>query len=132
VDASIGYVNSGRQPADLERNMIFKIFTKEEWFSSPSGNFLRLSASECLSRQSFISTSVVYPSISYTMTQRSAPILYADIKLISGENVLALIGCLVYSTFGVIHHSAFCYDYSATESTNINELLVCHVGNAAD
>jgi hypothetical protein len=140
IDVTINYSNSGHQPAKLERSLMLRIFTREDWWSTPSGSVLRSLSNECMARQSFLPTSIVYPSSFYQLSKNSSSgdilvkdsVIRADDKLINGDTVLAITGCFVYMTFGVIHHSAFCYYYHKVTTPDITRLTVCEAGNDAD
>jgi hypothetical protein len=134
VDAVVNYTNAGHQPAKLERGLLFRTFTKTDWWSSPSGFVLRSLSNACMSKQDFTPTSIVYPSTAYqlsTVTNASGAI-YADSTLLNGDTVLAITGCFIYSTFEKIHHTSFCYYFQKISTPDIGRLTVCEAGNDAD
>jgi hypothetical protein len=134
VNAVVNYTNAGHQPAKLERSLSFRTFTKDDWWSFPSGFVLHSLSNACMSKQDFTPTSIVYPSTAYqlsTATNESSRI-YADDKLVSGDTVLAINGCFIYKTFENVHHTAFCYYFHKVSTPDINHLTVCEAGNDAD
>ena len=132
VDVKISVRNIGQEPA---KNFVWHIapaFTSfQESDSSEktkSDNFVK----ECRSRKPKMGSQVIYPSASagYIFNTRFDSSLITD-KVISGEKILMVNGCLIYTSFEQTRHSSFCY-YFVNGQSRPGEWNLCTSGNEAD
>ena len=63
-----------------------------------------------------------------TLALDNGPIQYG---VRAGTKSLAMFGCFAYRTYGVAHHTAWCYYYEPGVS-NIESLNICQGGKYAD
>jgi hypothetical protein len=136
VTIAVIYTNSGHQPAMIARGVKFKTFTKVDWWGPVSGNFLSSTAASCMNSNIIFPTTVAYPNGIYQIAQDTAAHIISandriivDKDILSGDRIISVVGCLAYLAFGVVRHSAFCYYYSATVTTDIHNLTQCEAGN---
>jgi hypothetical protein len=139
ASATLSYTNYGHQPVSVERGLIFQKFSKVDWWGPASGYPLRQFVDLCMAYNTVHPTVVAFPSSPYQISYNSASFelpepdrIVIDDRIISGDDIIAIIGCFVYVTFTEVHHTAFCFYYSATVTTNTGSLSICEAGNKTD
>jgi hypothetical protein len=140
IKVTINYGNTGRQPAQAITLLGSKTYSIDDW----NGGVIAAKDIDdfrkgCMNANVTLAPTmlVVYPTTgfqSYMMNLDSASknnpenLRYvASDKLISGDEIFALTGCIVYKTVETVHHSAFCYYYRAN-ITQPNNLSFCSIG----
>jgi hypothetical protein len=137
LEIKIGYTNTGRQPAQLQRGLAFPKFNKSAWGDAQTNAVLNRIKDECMNEKQIAPTTVAYPSGEYQIFQDTSAInlpyrVVVDSDIISGDTIVAVSGCFSYYAFGAVRHSAFCFFYDASIITDISHLGQCDAGNDAD
>ena len=133
LELSIQIFNTGRQPATDVTSYV-------GWLSFPGTDIEDVKMIESLDDLSIkcpampqTRNGVMYPSTgnsSYSIATK-IPDDIIDPRIVRGDAILAVYGCMAYRTFEAVHHSNFCFFYEA-EKTAADSWGFCTVGNYAD
>jgi hypothetical protein len=142
VKIDVMYSNTGHEPGTNFAVVAFpKVFSQIEWNNGTAKEFIIAYRSLCFNIPSPANTRMVFPSTtssSYVAHIDSSSTDFPEIlrfkaskTLVSGDDYLALVGCFVYHSIGIDHHTSFCYSYKAKETDRMH-LNICTVGTDAD
>ena len=134
VNFAITYQNSGRTPAT---NMAYTadpfVVTVEEDKAGVTNAKLFNNLNKCLAGAISTGSQVVYPSTGFASNQLTLTLdkSLVDDKVVGGDKLIGVIGCMTYETFKTPHHSTFCFFYRAGK-TKVPNLNYCPGGGYAD
>ena len=135
VKITVSVRNTGKEPAiDVFHDINPFIVHKGEFSEVVGERAMSEYVDWCLSQPSRRRQQVLYPSsgfgagFDYTNTIDKTLV---DDALINGDDIILVRGCLVYSTFAKMRHSAFCsfYKEKVTDPAHLN---LCVGGSDAD
>jgi hypothetical protein len=139
IKITVEYTNSGKEPAiEVGRSLKFKIFRKLEKEVGDLDDFALQEKNKCFLARVLQGAQVAFPAASYkegvdtnSEMVSSEERLTATKGLAEGQDYLGIVGCFVYRTVDVYHHTSFCYFYQGTIS-EVPRLSICDAGNDAD
>jgi hypothetical protein len=139
IKVNVVYINSGRTPAPLSNLIYTHSFSKLEWDGMSACVSLRDFQKRCISTPFTSAITVAWPTVgqnnyteNYPSSNNSDPkpvVMDHDIQ--SGSEVVATIGCYVYRTRSLTHHTSLCY-FATPGNVHAGPLNICPCGNDAD
>lgn len=141
IRPTIYHRNFGKSPAlFVNVDMDIRIRPNESGHLSETTKKIIIDdANACLRKNYGTVGAVVFPeslySYKYDAIGRDTGTPFYDIaftdRMVSGEDVVIIDGCINYKTMGINAHTAFCFYYEAGES-KVEALSICRIGNQAD
>ena len=136
IKGTVSYINSGREPARFSGKLDESVYSREDWDNGSAANNIIARQQECLVIKYIDGSRFVWPTVStniYFIHFPAAQIPQVGIytwndRIVGGQDILAIQGCLSYIAFGEIHHTSYCYFYDSRAS-DVNHLSICTVGN---
>lgn len=132
---SIVFINTGREPA-MKVAYASEAFVSTESPDNPEK--LKKAIDDYVAickvgKDEMLRVGVVYPTSGHSAysVHPAFPGRLVDDGAIDGTKLLAVAGCFSYEAQGSVHHSTFCFDWSA-KAGNPNTWFFCGTGNDAD
>lgn len=146
ISTRIFYQNTGRQPSPVFITTSPKLFTRQQLKNEIANGWILGKQQECMTTSlpvNLIQTRIAFPTLGFSAYQlrvdsddRSiAPSerFLATEAFMSGDEIFIFVGCFVYGTTEIPHHSSFCYFYDSKDNiSDIHSLSYCLVGQRAD